>query len=1058
MANSERLIQSAEDFFRENKFQEALDLISSSSLLSNSCDALVLKAKCCIELNIMNEAEQWLNDAKSATRSIKNAKERNDMWERICLVWGCYKEKLGKPKEAQEFFKQIISTSSNQDNKAIAQNSYRRLSSISSPARIPNRSDDELEEFLSEFRENMAVHPGSEWHVVSYTWFKAWQLYIGLTSKEGHEDLPFSFDEKAVKTSQSPGVIDNRDIINQEDSKILVNDPERPSFGISLKSGVQENINYVLLPDPAFQVLKEKHKCSTDIRRYAIEVNDSIYQVEVFLKSIHIGCILKNSVNLSLMNVSRKDTIGEIKRKYLAIKSAPRNAKVWKISLNTISLPRLQAMVKSNEKVYIEGGIILKETTIIDDAEIGEEDVMFIETGKENKFYFTNEIKDISEHCVSCNQVITAPVFCKDCKKIKYCSVACRQEHHSTHKRKCKRPSRSFFACFFCKPSYRDSDEDMEEYHVSKPNTKYETPKAFTTKTNDGATGLQNLGNTCFMNSALQCLAHTECLTNYFLNEPYNKEINKSNPLGTKGKLVASYAEVLEHIYKGNENSFAPWRFKKTLATFAPQFGGYQQHDAHELLCYLLDGLHEDLNQVKKKPYYEDLNTKGKTDQEIAVESWDRHISRNQSIIVNTFHGQYKSTLLCPKCKNYSYTYDPFNSLSLPIPSSQSSGRKLKLYFVKSDPRYAAIRMASDVTENTSFARLREHISTTLNVEPESFIFSSVLENCVIGLPSDDKRIESFKNGTVIAYQADTALENVFAVEVRVTKENSRNKFVTFPRFIFPAKNANFFNLHFEVFKKFVVYIEKLFQSSGNIKKLYEKHDENPCYLLYFKPGRGINCCPLCKKVSCKGCEVPKNEESIDQLFNQRARVVLELVWKQNCSDYGVDLEILNNSTDHPSVSSKGKAQEKFSSISISECFQMFRVAEELEKENAWYCPICKVHVQATKQLEVYKVPPVLIIHLKRFKTHGFYREKLGAAVAFPENGLDISEFVIGPDRPPLYDLFAVSNHFGSLGGGHYTATCRDSQGGWLDFNDSQVKSGGEISNTSAYLLFYKAR
>ncbi len=52
-------------------------------------------------------------------------------------------------------------------------------------------------------------------------------------------------------------------------------------------------------------------------------------------------------------------------------------------------------------------------------------------------------------------------------------------------------------------------------------------------------------------------------------------------------------------------SSVSPKRFKWQLARFAPQFQGYAQQDSQELLAFLLDGLHEDLNRIKNKPYVE---------------------------------------------------------------------------------------------------------------------------------------------------------------------------------------------------------------------------------------------------------------------------------------------------------------------------------------------------------------------------------------------------------------------------------------------------------------------
>ena len=49
-----------------------------------------------------------------------------------------------------------------------------------------------------------------------------------------------------------------------------------------------------------------------------------------------------------------------------------------------------------------------------------------------------------------------------------------------------------------------------------------------------------------------------------------------------------------------------PWQFKSAVARHAPQFDGYDQHDAQELLQFVLDGLHEDVNKIKEKQYFDE--------------------------------------------------------------------------------------------------------------------------------------------------------------------------------------------------------------------------------------------------------------------------------------------------------------------------------------------------------------------------------------------------------------------------------------------------------------------
>jgi len=339
------------------------------------------------------------------------------------------------------------------------------------------------------------------------------------------------------------------------------------------------------------------------------------------------------------------------------------------------------------------------------------------------------------------------------------------------------------------------------------------------------------MGNTCFMNSSLQCLSATIPLTDYFLGYDYKREINHDNPLGTgHGQLATAYANMLSNLWSGKSLSIKPSKFKKQLGEFAPQFQGYQQHDAQELLAFMLDGIHEDLNRVKQKPYIEDKDCTGENDEQDAMEAWKNYLLRNKSIVVDIFQGQLKSRLTCLVCGHINVRFEPFMYLSLPIG-------------------------------------------------------------------------------------------------------------------------------------------------------------------------------PKCR--------------------------------------------------------------------SVPDCMKLFLAPEILKGENQWYCSRCKTHVNAEKKMDLWIVPPILIVHLKRFRlddNYGKVGRKNNASLPYPMVQWDLRPFVKSRSSQEqgaqCYDLYAVSNHHGGLGSGHYTAYAQSRFGGqednaasWYEFNDSQTTPISpqtlQANSASAYLLFY---
>lgn len=82
------------------------------------------------------------------------------------------------------------------------------------------------------------------------------------------------------------------------------------------------------------------------------------------------------------------------------------------------------------------------------------------------------------------------------------------------------------------------------------------------------------------MNSCLQCLSNTLPLSEYFIPKRYVSEINKSNPIGTKGKLTVKYAKMIQGLWCGSDDSYSPYVLKSAISDFQPMFSGYSQHDS----------------------------------------------------------------------------------------------------------------------------------------------------------------------------------------------------------------------------------------------------------------------------------------------------------------------------------------------------------------------------------------------------------------------------------------------------------------------------------------------
>ena len=197
-----------------------------------------------------------------------------------------------------------------------------------------------------------------------------------------------------------------------------------------------------------------------------------------------------------------------------------------------------------------------------------------------------------------------------------------------------------------------------------------------------GLVGLNNLGNTCYMNTGMQCLSNCKLLTNFFLSNYYKDYINKSNPIGSQGQIVEKYSQLIQHLWRGNNECISPIQFKLAFGKVYSAFNDFRQQDCQEFISFLLDALHEDLNKVLKKPYIENQDIpENLSDEEHFKIKKKLYLSRNQSFIADLIYGFYKSTIYCPneKCINISKYFEPFNMITLSL-TNEAEIKKLEEY------------------------------------------------------------------------------------------------------------------------------------------------------------------------------------------------------------------------------------------------------------------------------------------------------------------------------------------------------------------------------------------
>ncbi|XP_066551638.1 ubiquitin carboxyl-terminal hydrolase 32 isoform X2 [Amia ocellicauda] len=586
--------------------------------------------------------------------------------------------------------------------------------------------------------------------------------------------------------------------------------------------------------------------------------------------------------------------------------------------------------------------------------------------------------------------------------------------------------------------------------------------------TEKGATGLSNLGNTCFMNSSIQCVSNTKPLTQYFISGRHLYELNRTNPIGMRGHMAKCYGDLVQELWSGTQKNVAPLKLRWTIAKYAPRFNGFQQQDSQELLAFLLDGLHEDLNRVHDKPYVELKDSDGRPDWEVASEAWENHLRRNKSIVVDLFHGQLKSQVKCKTCGHISARFDPFNFLSLPLP--MDSYMHLEITVIKLDGS-TPVRYGLRLNMDEKYTGLKRQLSELCSLKPEQILLAEVHTSNIKTFPLDNQKVRLSVSGFLCAFEipipgSPTSLSSPVQTDVpalangtpAMLSNGNTPKPSLIPNgmpstvvpcgmekslpngipngHVMPLQDSPFIGYIIAIHRKMMRTELYFLSSQKNRPSLFgmplivpctvhtrkrdlydavwiqvsrlasplppqeasnhaQDCDDSMGYQYPFtlrvvqKDGNSCAWCPWYR--FCRGCTIDCNEERASV-----GNACIAVDWDPTALHLRYQTSQERIVEEHESVELSRRAQAE--PISLDSCLRAFTSEEELGEDELYYCSKCKTHRLATKKLDLWRLPPILIIHLKRFQFVNGRWIKSQKIVKFPCEKFDPSAFLVPRD------------------------------------------------------------
>ncbi|XP_029431895.1 ubiquitin carboxyl-terminal hydrolase 31 isoform X2 [Rhinatrema bivittatum] len=590
-----------------------------------------------------------------------------------------------------------------------------------------------------------------------------------------------------------------------------------------------------------------------------------------------------------------------------------------------------------------------------------------------------------------------------------------------------------------------------------------------------GVAGLRNHGNTCFMNAVLQCLSNTELFAEYLALEQYKQgpgpDPDPSNGvLQGRGEVTEQLAGLLRALWTLEYTPQHSREFKTVVSKNALQYRGSSQHDAQEFLLWLLDRVHEDLNNAAKPNGRPSVKPPG--DDDFPPEGAPSPMSG--TFVQELFQAQYRSSLTCPHCQKQSNTFDPFLCISLPIPLPHT--RPLFITVVYQGKFSHCMRIGVAVPLSGTVARLREAVSAETKIPIDQIVLTEMYFDGFHRSFSDMDDLDTVhESDCIFAFETPEIFRPEGILSQRgICVNNNQNRLsqgaeplhtspylrnqelsnrpVIRERIILLVCNRACTGQQGKRFgQPFALHLEKGITWEVLQREILEKLR---CVL---RPSMCMQVCPISLRVvSVVGItyllpqeEHPLCHPTVERAlkscgFGGPAHVKLVVEWDREMEEYLFGSMEEEYVPDSESVRHQKELHLQPPFCTLSQCFQLY-TKEEQEGER---------------------------------------RLKLQNIVKFPLLGLDMTPHVVkrsqsswslpshwspwrrpyGLGRDPedyVYDLYAVCNHLGTMQGGHYTAYCKNSVDGlWYCFDDSDVQplAEEEVCKQTAYILFYQRR